>query len=88
MRSILAAAALLLAAGGLIGTGTAEARDYPWCSRAANSDFNPSCGFTSYAQCMATVSGLGGDCIRNPFLAPGTEEQQRRRGRPHHRRHD
>jgi hypothetical protein len=26
------------------------------------------CGFVSYRQCMATVSGIGGFCQRNPFF--------------------
>lgn len=82
MRSILAATALLVAAGGLgIGATSAEAREYPWCSRTSATGFNPSCDFTSYAQCMATVSGQRGDCMRNPFIAFGEQRQPRRNGR-------
>ncbi|WP_211909768.1 DUF3551 domain-containing protein [Tardiphaga alba] len=83
MRSFLAATTLLLAAGGLnaIGTTAAEAREYPWCSRTSASGFNPSCSFTSYNQCMATVSGQRGDCMRNPVLAFGEQNQPRRKGR-------
>ena len=83
MRAILAATALLAAVGGFssIGTTSAEARDYPWCSRTSGSGFNPSCDFTSYAQCMATVSGQRGDCMRNPFIAYGEQREPRRKGR-------
>jgi hypothetical protein len=27
------------------------------------------CSFTSFQQCLATASGDGGDCIRNPALS-------------------
>ena len=40
---------------------------YPWCAyygRFGTQATN--CGFTSYRQCMATVSGIGGYCDRNP----------------------
>lgn len=83
MRAILAATALIVAAGGLssIGVTSAEAREYPWCSRTSGSGFNPSCDFTSYAQCMATVSGQRGDCMRNPYIAYGEQRETRRKGR-------
>ena len=83
MRSILAATALLVVATGFsaIGTTSAEARDYPWCARTSGSGFNPSCSFTSYNQCMATVSGQRGDCIRNPIIAFGEQREPRRKGR-------
>jgi Protein of unknown function (DUF3551) len=40
---------------------------YPWCSRqtAGKSD-TTTCYFTSYAQCMTTISGIGGWCYQNP----------------------
>lgn len=86
MRQILAATALLAVVGGLnIAATPAEARDYPWCSRTADTDFNPGCSFTSYPQCMATVNGIGGDCVRNPALAYGEQPAPVRRGR-HQRR--
>ena len=74
MRTVLAAAALLT----MLGASPSMARDYPYCERSTSTGFNPSCTFTSYAQCMATVSGQRGDCIVNPRLAFA---EQRRRGR-------
>jgi len=74
MRSILAATALLV----VMGATPSIARDYPWCSRTSASGFNPSCSFTSYNQCMATVSGQRGECVQNPLLAFG---EQRRPGK-------
>jgi hypothetical protein len=36
----------------------------PWCAQYYESNIL-SCAFTSYQQCMATVSGVGGLCIQN-----------------------
>jgi len=74
MRSLLAATALLL-----VATSTPSmARDYPWCARTPVTDFNPSCAYTSYNQCMATLSGIGGDCMKNPLLAFGQQPRPRK----------
>jgi Protein of unknown function (DUF3551) len=35
------------------------------------------CGFYSFEQCRATVSGIGGFCMRNPF-SPSAAEPRRR----------
>ena len=46
----------------------AHAVEYPWCAQyGGRSGGARNCGFTSYAQCMATVSGIGGFCERNSF---------------------
>jgi hypothetical protein len=41
---------------------------YPWCSRQTygGSATTTTCYFTSYAQCMTTISGIGGWCYQNP----------------------
>jgi len=74
MRSILLASAslaLLIAA-----PSPGIARDYPWCARTiTNRDFGD-CSFTSYRQCMATVSGQAGDCIANPRMAYGRQDRR------------
>lgn len=41
---------------------------WPYCQRQAMSG-SLNCGFASFEQCMASVSGDGGDCIRNPALS-------------------
>ena len=45
---------------------------YPWCAvysgRAGGAS---NCGFSTWNQCMATVSGIGGFCQRNQFYNPG-----------------
>lgn len=43
---------------------------YPWCAvyGGGRTGGGTNCGFVSYRQCMATVSGIGGFCQRNPFF--------------------
>ncbi len=65
----------------------AEAQNYPWCAYYSGGDGGgggTNCGFTSFEQCMATVSGVGGFCDRNTQYHPpaGTG-----RTRHHRRRH-
>ncbi len=52
----------------------AQAREYPWCARYDWTTYN--CGFVSFQQCLATVSGIGGFCEQNPRYVP---EQPRRK---------
>ena len=68
MRSLLALSLALSALLLVATTGPTMARDYPWCARTiTNPDFGD-CSFTSYRQCMATVSGQPGECILNPRI--------------------
>jgi Protein of unknown function (DUF3551) len=85
MLSLFLIAAALL---GEIGTASAQSpTSYPWCSRyfTRGGGGAASCYFTSYAQCMMTVSGIGGYCYQSPYYhappAKGTAHP-RRRGRP------
>jgi hypothetical protein len=41
---------------------------YPWCAYYGTPDGvgGTNCGFVSWQQCMATVSGIGGWCRQNP----------------------
>jgi hypothetical protein len=72
MRSILMASVVIL----ITSTAPTLARDYPWCARTIiNPDFGD-CSFTSFRQCMATVSGQRGDCIANPRFAYGQRERR------------
>ena len=70
MRASLGPVALLVALVGAAPTSVAQsAYDYPWCavygSRAGLGA--QSCYYATYAQCMATMSGIGGYCIRSPY---------------------
>ena len=47
----------------------AVAQNYPWC--AIYSAFGArNCGFTTFEQCRATLSGTGGFCNTNPMYEP------------------
>ena len=44
---------------------------YPWCAHYGGRDMGgaPSCGFVTYAQCMASASGRLATCGLNPGVA-------------------
>jgi hypothetical protein len=81
-----AAFAMAVFGVGILGTlvpETAHAYDYPWCvySQEGATD----CSFSTYAQCKATASGIGG-CGANPRAAANVPEPvpsapRQRRGR-------
>jgi hypothetical protein len=68
----------------------ARAQNYPWCAQYAMGDDGggTNCGFVSYAQCMATLSGMGGFCNRNTQYVPaaGPIGEHRARARAHKHR--
>jgi hypothetical protein len=69
--------------GALLSIGTrAEAQNYPWCSIYTDGLGGENCGFTTFQQCLANVSGIGGFCERNtqyqPSL-PGSHPRVQRR---------
>jgi hypothetical protein len=82
--SLFMIAAALLAQMPALSAQSAYA--YPWCSRQVGKDFDAtSCYFTSYAQCMATISGMGGWCYQSPYYHATREAgalSQRRPRRP------
>jgi hypothetical protein len=83
MRNLVGAAgALLIAALALFGNARPAAADivYPWCGNYGGRDSpgTPVCGFTSFAQCMAAMSGNQGTCNVNPLWVPAQRGQLRR----------
>ena len=54
---------------------------YPWCAvYGGRSGGGTNCGFRTWQQCMATVSGIGGFCEPNQFYNPrGAAERPRKR---------
>ena len=57
----------------------AQAREYPWCAR--YDPWTMSCGFTTFQQCLATISGVGGICTPNPRAVATGDERPRRHKR-------
>ena len=60
---------------------TANAQNYPWCAQYTVRGGARNCGFVSWAQCMATVSGIGGYCEQNYMYRPEAAPTVRRRAR-------
>jgi Protein of unknown function (DUF3551) len=57
----------------VVGTASrAEAQNYPWCAYyGGDADGGgTNCGFTTFQQCLDTVSGIGGFCQRNNLYQP------------------
>jgi hypothetical protein len=79
MRRVIALTALVFAFVAA-PAGVASARDYPWCAYHDWSTYN--CGFVSFEQCLATISGIGGWCARNPRSYYPPQEEAPRRKRP------
>ena len=74
-RPAIVIGALTLGALLLSATLAAPARadiEYAWCAEYSGNDgpMGTNCGFSTLAQCRATISGIGGDCYENPFYKP------------------
>jgi Protein of unknown function (DUF3551) len=75
--------AVIIAALGLGAHATpAQAREYPWCARYDTWSYN--CGFTTFQQCLATISGAGGICERNPRAVAFNDEPRPRHAKRKH----
>jgi hypothetical protein len=57
----------------------ARASEYPWCARYDAWAYN--CGFATFQQCLATISGAGGICTPNPRAVAIGDERPRRQKR-------
>jgi Protein of unknown function (DUF3551) len=78
---------LVVVSAALIGatelTSAQSPYSYSWCSRQGGRyDGATSCYFTSYQQCMTTISGIGGYCYQNPSYHASAATPLRSR-RPH-----
>jgi Protein of unknown function (DUF3551) len=73
-------AAAIAAAMSVLGT-PAQAQNYPWCAQYSSGPLGGAmnCCFVSFPQCMATVSGIGGFCVRNTLYQPPAGPRRRRR---------
>jgi len=75
MRVLFGSLAIFL---GAIAT-PAYAQNYPWCAYYSGAYDDTNCGFVSYAQCMADVSGIGGFCqLNNTYVPPGGSVRRRK----------
>jgi hypothetical protein len=69
MKISLAVLGLLLTTFAVAPRAQAQS-NYLWCARYGTPYDDTSCGFTSFEQCMASVSGIGGFCERNDTYRP------------------
>lgn len=74
--ALLALAVIVASAAASTG---AQAQNYPWCAYYGNGDRGTNCGFVSFAQCLADVSGIGGFCQPNNLYQPPTGPHRTRR---------
>jgi hypothetical protein len=61
-----------------LSSGLARA-DGTWCAQYGTGFSGKNCGFYSFDQCRASVSGIGGFCQRNTFSANVAEPPRRSR---------
>jgi hypothetical protein len=68
MRSVLLVAALGAAViAAATPTHAQSPYTYRWCALNGDRSGATSCYFETRAQCEATLSGIGGSCIRSPY---------------------
>ncbi len=81
MKFALSLAGALVAAAAI--TASAHA-DGPWCAYYGGfASGATNCGFHTYQQCLATVSGIGGSCGPNTTYAPPPGRHRHYRGYPY-----
>jgi len=78
MRMILAAGAFAALGLTLAGTPGSAEITYPWCAQYGEQSGARNCGFSTFEQCRAAISGNGGYCIENPMYHPGPVPKPRR----------
>jgi Protein of unknown function (DUF3551) len=62
----------------IVGIGTrADAQNYPWCAQYNDGSGSMNCGFTTFQQCLADVSGIGGFCTQNSTYQPTSSSRRR-----------
>jgi hypothetical protein len=84
MRTSAFIALVLTAAAPFAPRPATAAYNLPWCAQ-YNDSGAFSCAFTSFQQCLVTISGIGGVCMQNfryafppPYAAPPPYAEPRR----------
>ena len=76
MRMIFAAVTFMALATSAIPA--AAEITYPWCAQYGDRDGARNCGFQTWDQCRAALSGNGGYCLENPMYQPAASRRPRR----------
>jgi Protein of unknown function (DUF3551) len=80
LKPIIALGVVLVAGAWDAGaTARAQYQMAPWCAYLSNWGGSYDCSYYSFPQCMATASGLGNICMRNPRYVPPPGPQRRTR---------
>jgi hypothetical protein len=57
---------------------------YPWCAEYFGPSASTNCGFMTWRQCMADISGVGGMCHENAaYIGPPRRHRAHRHRRAH-----
>jgi hypothetical protein len=82
MRLLLFVLGILVAMAGI--DAPVQAQNYPWCAYySSGGGGGTNCGFTTFEQCLATVSGIGGFCDRNTqYQPPAARHRVRHKSQP------
>ena len=57
---------VVISVGALAQPANAQGQNSRWCAEYGRGHGGTNCGFSSYEQCRAAISGNGGFCYRNP----------------------
>jgi hypothetical protein len=74
----------ILAALTAFAPTAAQADPYKWCAEyggGRDGIGGSNCGFVTYQQCLATISGIGGFCTPNPRYTDPVKRTHRRHTR-------
>ena len=75
-RTALALGAIVLGAGLISACSNPARYRAPWCTNVGDGGVNE-CSYTSFEQCQATVSGVGGFCTLNrSYSGDGTRPRR------------
>jgi hypothetical protein len=76
-QTLFVLAAVMAAFFGDVRPGAAR-EWYPWCAQYYDIRAITECSFVTYEQCRASISGIGGNCIQNPYSPPAVSPRDRR----------
>ncbi len=65
-----------LAAAGVFGSSSQAAAEGRWCAEGGGRAGYSNCGYYTFRQCLAAISGVGGTCRPNPYIVTYTVEDE------------
>jgi hypothetical protein len=74
-------ATTLMAASVIVLAALTQTSNAQWCAEYSGGGGTESCGFSTFEQCQASVSGIGGFCRPSQYNNPGYASAGRRSSR-------